>query len=64
MLVVFSPIFVADTERIFGYNFVDPLRLDHNKHGRDILLTFKIILMLCHSKIAYFVMILKLPSLR
>ena len=25
MLVVFSPIFVADTKIIFGYNFVGPL---------------------------------------
>ena len=27
MLTVFSPIFVADTKTIFGYNFRVPLRL-------------------------------------
>ena len=27
MLVKFSPIFVADTKKIFDYNFVDPLRI-------------------------------------
>ena len=27
MLVVFSPIFVADTKIAFGYNFVAPLSL-------------------------------------
>ena len=27
MLVVFSPIFVADTEIIFRYDFVAPLKL-------------------------------------
>ena len=26
MLVVFSPIFVADTKTIYGYNFVAPLK--------------------------------------
>ena len=30
MLVVFSPIFVADTKIIYGYNFVAPLS---NKTG-------------------------------
>ena len=26
MLVMFSPIFVADTKIIFGYNFVTPIK--------------------------------------
>ena len=31
MVIVFSPIFVADTKTICGYNFVAPLKIKHFK---------------------------------
>ena len=36
MLVTSSPIFVADTKIIFGYNFVAPLKIKNDKYFNEI----------------------------
>ena len=60
MLVVLSPIFVADTKIIFGYNFVAPLNLFLN-----LLIQFKSIFRNELQKTSsYFVSILSLLALR
>ena len=51
MLVVFSPISVADTKIIYGYDFVAPLMItvyDKNLYGVDIcrILTLSMLILL------------------
>ena len=37
MVIVFSPIFVAGTKTICGYNFVAPLKIKHFKLSKYVI---------------------------
>ena len=42
MLVVFSPIFVADTKIIVGHDFVAPLKYVHLDYVTEAILTLEV----------------------